>query len=183
MLRYVVIATAVVFIIGAVATAIHRWHAPLQIASVASTGSPSPPRRQAVSTFSPGPVTGEAPWAFDALIDCFRHERTFRGSRQFVSRHVPAAAERLERGSALYSGPCTAIIGADTVRVIRSGGGNAGVDVEIPAHVAVLFERLPQTGGEPEQLRVYVMRWNAGSDARLDRLRTMPFARVEPPPH
>jgi hypothetical protein len=175
--RYLFIATVIVFVAGGIVAAVHRHRADVRIAPSQSTGSPSPPRTEAATSFFPGAVTGNAPWAFDAVMDCFHHERTFRGTLERVRRHLPTGAWRLPDGWVLASGPCTARVARDTARLCRGPCSRANVDVRIPPRVHVFVE-----GGHDEApaevRRVYVLRWTAEDDARLDRLTAMPGATV-----
>ena len=177
MLRYVIIATVLVFVVGALMTAVHRAAAPLHVATVASTGSPSPPRAQAASTFTPGPVQGDAPWAFDAVIDCFHHERTYRGTLAFVRRHIPAGAAAVVPGWTVVSADCTASITSDGVRLRRGPAANPSVVVRVPPPVQVFVDGALDPQQAPH--RVYVLRWSGSGDARIDRLRTAPNASLQ----
>jgi hypothetical protein len=176
-LRYVVLATIIVLLVGVIAASLHRAAGPLRVASVASTGSPSPPRAEAESTLTPGPLTGVAPWAFVALVDCFKHERTFAGPLDAAEHRVPRGAALLERGSVIVSGPCEVDITDDGARAFRGPRTNPNVDVEVPPHLRVFASAAPSgTAGGPCAL--YVLRWREAGDARLDRLATMPGARI-----
>ena len=95
MLRYYVVAT--ILVVGALAAgaSFYRPGKPLEVASVQSTGSPSPPRFQAPSSRTPEPVTGEAPWALSALPECFAQTEEVRGTERFVRAHVPPYARSI----------------------------------------------------------------------------------------
>jgi hypothetical protein len=169
MLRYLLIATVLVVLAYAIAATLHRFGGDLRVAAVQTTASPSPPRLQAQSTFTPGPLRGDAPWVLVALVDCFRHERTWRGTLASVSAHVPRGARLLPAGARLDSGPCAVEVSADGLHATRAAPD--AVDVRVPAPVRVYA---PRTGaGE-----IDVLRWTSPADARLDRLATMPNARL-----
>jgi hypothetical protein len=119
MLRYYLISTALVVTLCIIASAIHRASHELRVASVESTGSPSPPRRQGAAPYSPPPPNGNAPWAMSALPECFHQDRELHGTRAFVRAHVPAGARLLPRGTTLHSGDCTVIVGDRAVEVVR----------------------------------------------------------------
>lgn len=181
MWRYLLISTAVIFLIGGALAAVHFTHPELRVASVQSTGSPSPPRRQAPSTFTPGPIEGNAPWAFNTLLDCFRHERTFEGPLNSVRRHIPADARRLQTSLLLLSGNCRAILDSDeSARVERDSSNSASVSVIVPPHVEIFTQGGPADQTKLGKRRVYVLRWKSPQDARLDRLWSMDSARIVP---
>jgi hypothetical protein len=119
MLRYYLIATAIVVTFGVILAAFHRPGRELRVASVKSTGSPSPPRREGTSTFSPPPPNGNAPWAMSALPECFHQEREVHGTWAFVRAHVPPAARALSRGTTLHERDCTVVVGDGVVDVTR----------------------------------------------------------------
>ena len=119
MLRYYLIATAIVVTFGIIVAALHRPGRDLRVASVKATGSPSPPRREGASTFSPPPPIGNAPWAMSALPECFHQEHEVHGTWAFVRAHVPAAARPLPRGTTLRASDCTVVVGDGVVDVAR----------------------------------------------------------------
>ena len=179
MWRYLLIATAIVFVAGGIVAALHLNRSDLRVASVQTTASPSPPRAQAPSTLTPGPITGNAPWIFNTLLDCFRHEATFEGPLESVRGHVPAGAVRFRPDEVLESGSCVARLDtADSGRVVRKAGEDTVIAV-IPPHVEIYIEGGPRNPAGFGKRRVYVLRWKHLGDARLDRLSTMDFARVE----
>jgi len=104
-LRYYLIATAIVVTFGIIVAALHRPGRDLRVASVKATGSPSPPRREGASTFSPPPPIGNAPWAMSALPECFHQEHEVHGTWAFVR------AARLA-GDAYHEALGTALAGA-----------------------------------------------------------------------
>ena len=119
MLRYVLIATCIVVLFGAVAAAVHRAGGPLRMASVQTTGSPSPPRREAPSTFTPGPVTGDAPWALSAVPECFHQESETAGSERFVLARIPHGASLAPPGVTVTSRDCIVWARASDVVLVR----------------------------------------------------------------
>jgi hypothetical protein len=178
MLRYVVIACAIVLLAGMVAASLHRSAGDVRIASVRTTASPSPPRFQAESTFTPGPLVGDAPWAFVALVDCFRHERTYRGALVWVRAHVPRDARLLRDGTTLTSGPCVVRVSPSGVLARRGLGGPDAVDVRIPPPALLFVLGGPGNPAVRGRRDLYVLRWKPDGDARLDRLATMPDSRM-----
>ena len=121
MFRYLLIATAIVFFVGALAAALHHRSGELRVATVSSTGSPSPPRRQAASTFTPGPVTGDAPWALSAVPECFVQSAEARGPRRYALAHLPADATRLSEGTTVSASDCVAWVHGGNVILVRGG--------------------------------------------------------------
>ena len=122
MLRYYLIATAIVVFTGVVVAAIYRGGGhELRVASVRSTGSPSPPRAQARSTATPSAVTGDAPWAMSAVPECFRQRREVHGPSDYVRAALPSGAREIPAGTVVRTADCTLRIGADSVELWRSG--------------------------------------------------------------
>ena len=123
MLRFYLIATAIVLIAGVVVAALYRGGGSrdLRIASVQSTASPSPPRAQAVASRAPLVPSGDAPWALSAVPECFRQRREVHGPPAFVRAAIPPSAKPLPAGTAVRAGDCTVTVGADVVDVRRAG--------------------------------------------------------------
>jgi hypothetical protein len=118
-LRYYLIATAIVVSFGVILAAFHRPGRELRVASVQSTGSPSPPRREAASRYSPPPPNGNAPWALSALPECFHQEHEFHGTPASVGAHLPRTARLVPRGTRLRASDCTVVVGDRVVDVVR----------------------------------------------------------------
>jgi hypothetical protein len=119
MLPYLAVAT--VLVVGALVVFASRTgpRRDLKVASLPAHGTPSPPRHEAASTFAPGPVTGNAPWALSALPECFRQESEAHGSAAFVTGQLPASARRLEPGTVLAVADCRLLVGRATLTVER----------------------------------------------------------------
>ena len=121
MLRYYLISTAIVVALGILAGALaHRRATELRVASVQSTGSPSPPRAQAASTESPRAVRGDAPWAMSAVPECFHQQREVHGPATYVRAHMPGGARPLPSGTTLRVGDCEVRVAGGSV-VLRRG--------------------------------------------------------------
>jgi hypothetical protein len=118
-LRYYLIATAIVVTFVAIVAGVQRQARELRVASVQSTGSPSPPRAQGRSTLPPRAVVGDAPWAMSALPGCFRQRREVHGPTTFVREAIPPGAVALASGRTLRAGPCVVRVREDTIDVRR----------------------------------------------------------------
>jgi len=126
----------------------------LRVASVPVHGTPSPARGEAASTFAPGSVTGEAPWALSAVPECFRQESEAHGSPAFVASRLPAGAQRLAAGTRLAVGDCRLRVGA-AVLTLERGGERLVVPRWTRVYSAgALLAVLRDSGGSAD-LRVY----------------------------
>src|SRR5580704_3187550 len=119
MLRYYLISTALVLTLGAILAAFHRPGHELRVASVQSTASPSPPRRQGTSAYLARVPNGDAPWAMSALPECFHQRHEVHGPRGFVLAHLPAGARRIPPGTSVSSKDCTVVVGERSIDVRR----------------------------------------------------------------
>jgi hypothetical protein len=154
MLRYYLIASGIVLGALLVATLFVHRGGPLKVATVRATGSPSPPRLQAGSTFEPGGVAGIAPWALSALPECFRQERVARGPFASLRAQLPSGGVRLEPGGVLRVADCTLRAGPDELGVER---GSVRLEVPPPARAFVAGQELVllRRSGANGELRVY----------------------------
>jgi len=76
--------------------------------SVRAHGAPTIGRRQPPSTFHPGPLGAEAPWALSALPECWLQQKVWRAPRVTGLRaHLPADARPIAPGSVLVYRNCT----------------------------------------------------------------------------
>jgi hypothetical protein len=155
-LRYLLIATAIVFLIGGIAAALHRGGGDLRMASVQTTSSPSPPRRQAASTFAPGPLTGDAPWALSAVPECFHQVWEARGSLPFTLSHLPRDAAPLRAGATAAAADCVVYVRTHDVLLVR---GSERLRVPPRATLYVLPEdaglALLRSDGGSNEARIY----------------------------
>jgi hypothetical protein len=154
MLRYYLIASGIVLSALLVATLFVHRAAPLKVAPVRATGTPSPPRLQAPSTFEPGGVAGIAAWALSALPECFRQERVAHGPFASLRAQLPTTGGRLEPGAVLRVADCTVRAGPDTLGVER---GSERLAVPPPARAFVVGQELVllRRSGANGELRVY----------------------------
>lgn len=119
MLRYYAIATAIVVAFVAIVAGVQRAAREVRVASVQSTGSPSPPRAQGESTMPPRAVRGDAPWAMSAVPECFRQRREVHGPMAFVRGAMPRGSLAFFAGRTLRAGDCVIRVREDTIEVRR----------------------------------------------------------------
>ncbi len=173
MLRYYLIATALV--VGALSfgAAFYRPGKPLELAAVRATGSPSAARFQGASTKTPEPVTGDAPWALSAFPGCFAQIERVRGPRAYVLERLPASRRPVPSGATLRSGACTVGVLARGLRLARG-------EERLRVGRSQLFE----TDGVPFEIpaprELVLLREGAGV-WELRRYRTAGGARIELP--
>jgi len=149
-------ALAALFVLTAVVlfAAVQRRGREVRVSSEPARGTPSPPRREAPSTFLPGAVTGAAPWALSAVPECFRQESEAHGTAAFVTARLPAEARRLAPGSTVAAADCTLLVGTDTLTLRR---GAEHLIVPPKTRAFALGERLAvlREAGAKSDLRVY----------------------------
>ncbi len=118
MLRYYLIATAIVVAIGGLVFA--RRLAPPDLRIVARpTGTPTVGRDVAEAPGTPPPFTGQGPWVLSALPECFDEQSRVRGPAADLRAKLPPAADRIPPGTVLEVGPCRLVVGAKDIRVQR----------------------------------------------------------------
>ena len=154
MLPYYAVAAVLVLVAIAIFASVQRRSREVRVSSEPAHGTPSPPRREAPSTFLPAAVTGTAPWALSAVPECFHQESEAHGSAAFVAARLPAQARRLAPGSTLVAADCTLLVGAETL-TLRRGAEQLVVPPETRAYA--LGERLAvlREAGAKSDLRVY----------------------------
>ena len=82
-------------------------------------GTPSPPKREELSTVSPVPVIGEAPWALSAVPECFEQVRLVRGPASRTRVRLPPGSTHLRAGSVVWVADCKVTVLAREVRLAR----------------------------------------------------------------
>ena len=153
-MRYLAIATVIVLGFIALITLIPHGPGPPSPDHFSSgTASPGVGHDQD-DRRTPGPVHGEAPWAFSALPECFRQDSRRSGLPAFAHIGFPRAAKLISPGTRLAVQDCTVVVGAETISVSR--GDNQLV---VPAR-AKLFGYgghlvLDRFAGGREEVRVY----------------------------
>lgn len=155
MLRFYVIATAIVVGALLVALRFERPGRPLEVAPVRSTGSPSAARPQGRSTLVPLDVNGNAPWALSALPECFEQVFSARGKADYLRAQLPGGAVPVTGRAELLSADCRLEIAPGVASVERRGER-----LVIPPPVQfyrwparIGFVRMAEKGGG--ELRVY----------------------------
>jgi hypothetical protein len=117
-IRYYLIATAIVVVIGGLLFA-HRLAAPdLQI-SAQPTGTPTVETRVSAAPATPRPFSGQGPWVLSALPACFEEQSRARGPATALAAKLPPDTERVAPGTTLHAGPCTVIVRAHDIWVER----------------------------------------------------------------
>ncbi len=118
MIRYYLIAAAIVVTIGSLVFA-HRLAPPdLRIAATIAA-PPKAEDRIAAPAVSAEPFSGQGPWVLSALPGCFDEQSRLRGPAAALRPKVPAEADRIVLGTTLRSGDCTLTVGAHDIRVAR----------------------------------------------------------------
>jgi hypothetical protein len=117
-LRYYVIATAIVVALGGLIFARHLAAPDLRI-EARPTGTPTVEMHHAEDAAVPGAFSGQGAWVLSALPECFDEQSRVRGPAGALAARVPAAADRIPAGTVLTAGPCTVTVGAHDVRVTR----------------------------------------------------------------
>ncbi len=118
MLRYYVIATAIVVALGGLVFA-RRLTAPDLRIEARPTGTPTVETHHAEDAAAPGAFSGQGPWVLSALPDCFDEQSRIRGPAGLLAPRVPPAADRIPAGTILSAGACTLTVGAHDIRVTR----------------------------------------------------------------
>ncbi len=119
MIRYYLIATAIVVVFGGIVFAHHLTAPDLRI-SAQPTGTPTVETRVSASPATTSrPFTGEGPWVLSALPDCFVERSRVRGPLAGVRAKLPPAADRIAPGTTLQVGTCTLVVRARDIWVDR----------------------------------------------------------------
>jgi hypothetical protein len=110
---------------------------------------------------TPSPVTGEAPWAFSALPECFRQDSRRQGVPAFARIGFPSAAKLLPPGTRLEIADCTVEVGERTIAVSR---GENRLVVPATAHLYAYNGHLvlDRTALGREEVRVYEYAFRPG---------------------
>lgn len=121
MLRFYLIATLIVVLVGSVIFARRLTPPDLRI-SARPTGTPtveSPARRDATTT--PPPFVGQGSWVLSALPACFDERSRSRGPAGSLAGDVPPPDRRIAPGTTLDVGPCRIEVRRDDVWIARGG--------------------------------------------------------------
>jgi hypothetical protein len=124
-IRYYIIATAIVVVFGSIVFA-HRLAPPNLRISAQPTGTPTVETRFSEAPATARPFTGQGPWVLSALPGCFDEQSRVSGPFAGVEPKLPPATERIAPGTTLHVGECTLAVrdrdiwverGADRLRV------------------------------------------------------------------
>ena len=118
MIRYYLIAAAIVVVFGSIVFA-HRLVAPDLRISAQPTGTPTVETRVSEAPATARPFTGQGPWVLSALPACFDEQSRVRGPLAAVQARLPPAADRIAPGTTLQVGTCTIIVRARDIWVDR----------------------------------------------------------------
>ena len=118
MLRYYVIATAIVVALGSLVFA-RRFTAPDLRIEARPTGTPTVETHRAEDAVAPAAFSGQGPWVLSALPECFDEQSRVRGPAAALEARLPPATDRIAPGTILRSGACTLTVGAHDIRVTR----------------------------------------------------------------
>ena len=118
MLRYYVIATAIVVALGSLVFA-RRFTAPDLRIEARPTGTPTVETHHAEDAIAPAAFAGQGPWVLSALPECFDEQSRVRGPAAALAGRVPPATARIPAGTILTSGACSLTVGAYDIRVRR----------------------------------------------------------------
>ena len=158
MWRYLAIASAIVVGVCLVILALPstpRRDAPSRYSSDARATA-GPAQNDAARGATALPVTGDAPWAFSALPECFE-QRASRSGTIAYARVLLAGARPIRPGTVLRVVDCAVVIGVDSATVTR---GENRLRVPPPAR---FYRRGDATiveyrDGVRDDVRVYVPR-------------------------
>ena len=118
MIRYYLIATAIVVVFGSIVFA-HRLAPPDLRISAQPSGTPTVERHVAEAPSTARPFTGQGPWVLSALPDCFDEQSRISGPLRALAPKLPPAADRIATGTVLHSGDCTLLVRAGDIWVSR----------------------------------------------------------------
>jgi hypothetical protein len=148
-LRYYVIATAIVVALGGLVFA-RRLTAPDLRIEARPTGTPTVETHRAEDAVAPAAFSGQGPWVLSALPECFDEQSRVRGPAAALESRVPPAADRIASGTVLMAGVCRLSVGAHDIAVAR-GPDRLRVPPEAALYrVGGRLVLVARTGGELE---------------------------------
>jgi hypothetical protein len=118
MIRYYLIATAIVVVIGGIVFA-HRLATPNLKISAQASGTPTVETRVTEAPSTPRPFSGQGPWVLSALPECFDETSRVRGPAGTLGAKVPSPGDRIAPGTTLRAGDCTLLVRAHDIWVDR----------------------------------------------------------------
>jgi hypothetical protein len=117
-IRYYIIATAIVVVFGGIVFA-HRLAPPNLQISAQPTGTPTVETHHAEAPATARPFTGQGPWVLSALPACFDEQSRVSGPAAAVRAKLPPAGDRIAPGTTLQVGSCTLVVRARDIWVDR----------------------------------------------------------------
>lgn len=118
MIRYYIIATAIVVIFGSIVFA-HRLTQPDLRISAQPSGTPTVETHVSDAPAAARPFSGQGPWVLSALPDCFDEQSRVVGPRAAVEPKLPPADDRIAPGTTLRVAGCTLQVRARDIWVDR----------------------------------------------------------------
>ena len=125
MIRYYIIATAIVVVFGSIVFA-HRLAPPNLRISARPSGTPTVETHVAAVPSTAPPFSGQGPWVLSALPDCFDEQSRAIGPAAALAAKVPPPGDRIAPGTTLHVAGCSLLVrprdiwverGADRLRV------------------------------------------------------------------
>jgi hypothetical protein len=121
-----------------------------------STATPGPAQNADRPGATPGPVSGDAPWALSALPECFHQLSQRSGTPQFARAEFPHGARLVAPGLRLRVADCTLDVARDSAVVVR-GENRFVVPPATRFFVAGPHIVLDRTAGGRVEVRVYAV--------------------------
>lgn len=118
MIRYYLIATAIVVIFGSIVFA-HRLTQPDLRISAQPSGTPTVETRFSDAPVVPRPFSGQGPWVLSALPDCFDEQSRVSGPVPAVQPKLPPPDDRIAPGTTFRVAGCTLQVRAHDIWVDR----------------------------------------------------------------
>jgi hypothetical protein len=117
-IRYYIIATAIVVVFGSIVFA-HRLAQPDLKISAQPSGTPTVETHVAEAPATARPFTGQGPWVLSALPGCFDEQSRVSGPFAAVEAKLPPPADRIPTGTTLHVGDCTLVVRGRDIWVDR----------------------------------------------------------------
>jgi hypothetical protein len=117
-IRYYIIAAAIVAVFGSIVFA-HRLTQPDLRISAQPSGTPTVETRVSQAPATARPFSGQGPWVLSALPDCFDEQSRVSGPVAAVEPKLPPADARIAPGTTLRVAGCTLLVRARDIWVDR----------------------------------------------------------------
>ena len=118
MIRYYIIAAAIVVIFGGIVFA-HRLASPDLRISAQPSGTPTVETRVSEAPATARPFSGQGPWVLSALPGCFDEQSRVSGPYADLAAKLPPAGDRIAPGTTLDVAGCTVFVRARDIWVDR----------------------------------------------------------------